>query len=369
MKNFYEVLGLQENANNDDIKKSYRKLAMQYHPDRNPNDKVAEQKFKEVTEAYETLVDEEKRKQYDYMRKGGGGFGGFGFEDLFNNFGRRSNVDLGVNSEQILECTFEETIRGASKKIRTKTNAACRTCNGSGCKVGHDKVTCKTCNGKGRVVVRHSPAPGVIMQSEKVCESCAGKGRYVESTNKCDKCEDGLIESEIDITFDLPARAVYNNKVSIKGYGLHRNAKGPKGDLILHLVPIPHQMYKFCRENKSMHQYDMHGYNIFTEVYITLREAIIGTQIEVPLLEKTYIINVPRNVSYDYVVNVPRAGLYMPDGNRSDIFIRVLVDMNDSLQNLELLKILETIDSKTANTKTSASRQRLTQNVERIRNG
>jgi len=298
-RDYYEILGVDKNASEDELKRAYRKLAKKYHPDLNPGDKEAEAKFKEVNEAYEVLSDKEKRQKYDQFGhaafdpsgfEGGGfgdfsGFGGFGdigdiFETFFGDGGfgfstfssrRKSGPKRGRDIKYEMEINFEEAAFGVEKEISVTRNEDCPTCNGTGAKDGSGLETCMTCGGTGEVRhVQSSPLGRIV--NVRTCESCRGEGTIIK--NPCSSCLGrGIIKKTRKITINIPAGVDNGSILTLRGEGEPGEKGGPKGDLYVYLRVKPHKIFK--RE----------GFDIFCEVPISFVKAALGGKISVPTLE------------------------------------------------------------------------------------
>lgn len=312
-KDFYEILGVSKSASQDEIKKAYRKVAMQYHPDRNPGDKAAEEKFKEAAEAYEILSDADKRAQYDRFghqafgpgRGGGGGFngGGMNMDDIFSNFGdifgddspfgsffggggggRRSSGGRargvrGSNLRVKIKLNYEEMAKGASKTIKVKKYVSCTTCNGSGAKDKNSVQTCGTCGGSGQVRRVQNTFLGQ-MQTVTTCPTCNGEGTTV--VNKCTACKgDGRVYGEETVTIDIPAGVQEGMQLSLSGKGNAGERGGAYGDLIVVI------------EEEAHAQLHRDGLNVAYDLYISFPDAVFGTQVEVPTIDGKAKIKIP----------------------------------------------------------------------------
>ena len=305
-RDFYEILGVSKNASSDEIKKAYRKVAMQFHPDRNPGDKSAEDKFKEAAEAYEILSDQDKKSQYDRFGhnafgQGRGGFGGgmntedifsqfgdiFG-EDVFGNFfggggrsrsGGRNKGVRGSNLRIKLKLNFEEIAKGANKTVKVKKYIACGTCSGSGAKDKNSMQTCGTCGGNGQVKRVQNTFLGQ-MQTVTTCPTCNGEGSTI--TNKCTACKgEGRVYGEETVTLDIPAGVQDGMQLSMSGKGNIGERGGPSGDLI---ILIEEEEHEFLQRD---------GLNVAFDLYISFPDAVFGTQIEVPTIDGRAKIKVP----------------------------------------------------------------------------
>jgi molecular chaperone DnaJ len=306
-RDFYEILGVSKNASADEIKKAYRKVAMQFHPDRNPGDKSAEDKFKEAAEAYEILSDADKRSQYDRFGhnafgpgRGGGGFGNMNTEDIFSQFGDifgedmfgnffgggggrsrggRSRGTRGSNLRIKIKVSFEEIAKGTTKTVKVKKYVACSTCNGSGAKDKNSTQTCGTCGGNGQVKRVQNTFLGQ-MQTVTTCPTCNGEGTTI--TNKCTACKgEGRVYGEETVTLDIPAGVQDGMQLSMSGKGNIGERGGPSGDLI---ILIEEEEHEFLQRE---------GLNVAFDLYISFPDAVFGTQVEVPTIDGRAKIKVP----------------------------------------------------------------------------
>ncbi len=305
-RDYYEILGVSKGASADEIKKSYRKVAMQFHPDRNPGDKAAEEKFKEAAEAYEVLSDGDKRAQYDRFGhtgvRGASGSrqGAPNMEDIFSQFGdvfgedvfgsffgggqrgggqRRTRGTRGSNLRVKLKLTYEEIAKGVTKNIKVKKYVGCTVCNGSGAKDQNSVQNCGTCGGSGQVRKVTSTFLGQ-MQTVTTCPTCNGEGSTV--TNKCGNCKgEGRVYGEETVNIDIPAGVQEGMQLNISGRGNAGERGGPAGDLVILIEEEQHK--ELVRE----------GLNVAYELHISFPEAAFGTSVEVPTIDGRAKIKIP----------------------------------------------------------------------------
>jgi molecular chaperone DnaJ len=303
-RDYYEILSVSKTASADEIKKAYRKVAMQYHPDRNPGDKSAEEKFKEAAEAYEILSDTDKKSQYDrYGHAGvsgnGRGFsGGMNMEDIFSQFGDIFGEDLfgnffgggrgrstrsrgvrGSNLRVKIKLTYEEIAKGVTKNIKVKKHVVCNTCNGSGAKDKGSVQTCSTCGGSGQVRRVTNTFIGQ-MQTVTTCPSCNGEGTTI--TAKCLNCKgEGKVYGEETVSIDIPAGVQEGMQLNLSGRGNAGERGGMPGDLIILIEEEPHK------------ELQRDGLNVAFDLHITFTDAVFGIQLEVPTIDGRAKIKIP----------------------------------------------------------------------------
>ena len=307
-RDYYEILGVSKSASADEIKKAYRKVAMQYHPDRNPGDKAAEEKFKEAAEAYEVLSDADKRAQYDRFGHAGvaganRGPGAGGMEDIFSQFGdifgddifgnffggqaggrggrggQRSRGTRGSNLRVKIKLNFEEIAKGVTKQIKVKKYVGCNTCDGSGAKDKNSVQNCGTCGGSGQVRRVTNTFLGQ-MQTVTTCPTCNGEGSTI--TAKCPSCKgEGRVYGEETVSIDIPAGVQEGMQLSVGGRGNAGERGGANGDLIVLIEEEAH---------KELHR---DGLNVAYELHITFPDAVFGTQLEVPTIDGRAKIKIP----------------------------------------------------------------------------
>jgi len=347
-RDYYEILGVSRDADETELKKAYRKLAKQYHPDMNPNDKDAEAKFKEINEAYAVLSDPQKRKQYDMYGHSGldgtgfdgfSGFGGFdfGFEDIFDTFfggspfgrstRRKSGPRRGNDLKYSLEISFLEAAFGVTKEINVTRMQLCHVCGGSGSKLGTKPETCRHCNGTGQI--RHVQAtPFGQMVNMRTCEVCHGEGTII--TNPCDECRgNGRVQKISKISINVPAGIDNGQTISLRGEGEPGMMGGPPGDLYVSIRVKPHPLFK--RE----------GYDVICEIPITFTQAALGAELEIPTLEGTIKYNIPEGTQTGTVFRLKNKGIkHLRSNAKGDQLVRVNVEVPTKLsaKQKELLK-------------------------------
>ena len=351
-RDYYEVLGVEKNANADEIKKAYRKAAIKYHPDKNPGDKEAEEKFKEAAEAYDVLSNEEKRARYDRFghagMSGAGGAGGFGggfgggfsMDDIFSQFGDifgghfggfgggfggaggGRSVNRGSDIRVRIKLTLAEIANGTTKKIKVNKYIACEKCGGSGAKDSSSYSTCSQCNGSGYVVTVQNTFFG-RMQSQSQCPNCHGEGKII--TAKCDKCGgEGIIRDSEVIEIKVPAGVGEGMALTVSGKGNAARHGGINGDLIVVI------------EEERSEELMRDGNNLIHNLNITVPMAILGGEIEVPTIEGKAKIKIAPGTHAGKVLRLRGKGL--PDVNgygRGDIMVVVDITIPTSLTSEE----------------------------------
>ena len=351
-RDYYEVLGVSKGATKDEIKKAYRKQALKYHPDKNPGNKEAEEKFKEAAEAYEVLSNDDKRSRYDQFghaglgnNMGGGFGGGMTMEDIFSSFGdifgdafggafgsrsrggRSRNVNKGTNLRLKVKLTLEEFARGAEKKVRVTKYVTCNTCNGSGAASDSDVTTCSACKGTGHTTRVMNTILGQ-MQTTAPCNVCGGEGKVI--TKKCHKCYgEGITQAEEVIPISIPAGLAPGMQLSMTGKGNAARRGGINGDLIVVIDEEPHD--ELIREGNDL------IYNLF----ISIPDAILGANVEVPTLEGKVRIKIDPGTQGGKILRLRGKGL--PDVNgygKGDLLVNVNVWVPKNLSREEQ-KIME----------------------------
>ncbi|HMO38472.1 MAG TPA: molecular chaperone DnaJ [Saprospiraceae bacterium] len=324
-RDYYDVLGVPKNADQDTIKKAYRKLAIKYHPDKNPGDQEAEEKFKEAAEAYEVLSNEEKRDRYnryghagvDGQSGGFGGSGGMSMEDIFRQFsnifgdgdgpfgsfydaggtgaGTRTRGQRGTNLRIKVALTLEEIATGVTRKIKVKKQITCDVCNGTGAKDSSSINTCPTCRGAGYVRQVRNTFLGQ-MQTTVTCPTCGGSGTTV--TANCPKCKgDGVVYGEETIEIEIPAGVEEGMQLSMRGKGNAGLKGGPPGDLLITIEEKPHDLLQ------------RDGMNLVHELYLNFADAALGTSVEVPTIEGKVKIKVPPGTQSGKIFRLRDKGL------------------------------------------------------------
>ena len=341
-RDYYEVLGVQRGASDDEIKKAYRVLAKKYHPDMNPGDKEAEAKFKEANEAYAVLSDSEKRAKYDQfghaafdpsMGGGGSGFGGFGgmdfdFGDIFSSFfgggggSSRSSRNMPVEGDDVMArvtITFDEAVFGCKKEITFARIEECPECEASGSAKGTKPETCQTCHGTGRVTVQQQTMLG-YMQTQRACSACHGSGKIIKTP--CKNCNGkGYIKVNKTLAVTIPAGIDSMQRIILRGQGSAGRNGGSAGDLIIEVRVKEHSI--FTRERN----------NIYCEIPISFSEAALGAEIDVPILgNKTEKYTIPEGTQTGTSFTLKGKGI--PDINskrKGDLIVTVAVETPKNL--------------------------------------
>ena len=331
-KDYYEVLGINKDASEEEIKKSYRKLAMKYHPDRNPDNPKAEEQFKEAKEAYETLSDDQKRAAYDqyghaaFEHGGGGGgaagFGGAGFGDAFGDIfgdifggarqgGQRNNVYRGADLRYNMEISLEDAAKGSETKIRIPVQAACETCKGTGAKAGKSPVTCTTCAGHGQVRMQQG-----FFSVQQTCPKCHGSGKTIKEEDKCGTCH-GAGRQKINKTLSvkIPAGVDEGDRIRLTGEGEAGVNGGPTGDLYVVVHLKQHEIFQ------------RDGGNLHCEMPISFSTAALGGEIEVPTLGGSAKMKIPAETQTGGVFRLKGKGIKpLRQSEYGDLMVHVVVE-------------------------------------------
>ena len=350
-RDYYEVLGIGKNATDAEIKSAYRKLAKKYHPDLNPGDKTAEEKFKEVNEANDVLSDPEKRKRYDqfgfagvdpnygagqggYGGGFGGGFGGAGGVDLgdifgdlfgggFGGFGGSSRANpnaprKGHDIQASVILTFEEAAHGCTKKVTLNRQQTCPDCNGSGCEPGSSPETCTQCNGRGYVVTQQR-TPFGVMQSQQPCPHCGGRGTIIK--NPCKTCRGtGKTSARKTLEVKIPAGIDDDQNIALRGQGDAGTNGGPAGDVIVHVTV------------KTDNVCERDGYDVYVRVPITYSQAVLGAEIEVPTVDGKVAQKIPEGTQSGTKFRLRGQGIqYLNGRGRGDQYVIVDVEIPKKL--------------------------------------
>jgi molecular chaperone DnaJ len=345
-QDFYEVLGVSKSAGADELKAAYRKLAMKHHPDRNPGDKSAEQKFKEVSEAYDVLKDDQKRAAYDrfghaaFEQGGGRGPGDFGFsggfadifDEMFGEFmggGRRGQggPSRGSDLRYNLEISLEESFRGKQTTIRVQTLVACDQCKGSGAEPGSKPIACPTCHGRGRVRAQQG-----FFTIERTCTACQGAGRVID--NPCKPCGgQGRARREKTLSVNIPAGVEDGTRIRLAGEGEVGVRGASAGDLYIFITVAPHRIFQ------------RDGANIFCRVPISITTAALGGTIEVPSVDGGRArVTVPAGTQSGRQFRLKSKGMtVLRSAARGDMFIEAIVEIpvNLTKRQQELLREFE----------------------------
>ncbi len=365
-RDYYEVLGVAKNASDDEIKKAYRKQAMKYHPDRNPDDKSAEEKFKEAKEAYEVLSDGDKRAAYDQFgheginpQGGPGGFGGFGggaggfdFSDIFEGIfggaaggGRgRSNVYRGADLRYNLEIALEEAARGTETKIRIPTLEECETCHGSGAKPGTQPTTCPTCQGHGQVRMQQG-----FFSIQQTCPRCHGSGKIV--AEPCATCHGpGRVKKHKTLSVKIPAGVDEGDRIRLAGEGEAGVNGGPPGDLYVQIHLKAHPLFK--RDGDDLH----------CEMPVSFATAALGGEVEIPTLDGHARLKVAAETQSGQVLRLKGKGIKgVRSSGPGDLYCHVVVEtpVKLSARQKELLREFESLSQQNNNPKAQSFMDRV----------
>jgi molecular chaperone DnaJ len=341
-KDFYEVLGLEKGASEDEIKKAFRKLAIKYHPDKNQGDTEAEDKFKEINEAYQVLSDPQKKAQYDQYGStedfGAGGYGGGfngegfdfsdfgGFGDIFDSFfgggtgnrRRKNGPERGSDFEYTVTLPFMEAVFGVEKEISITRNEKCETCNGTGAKEGTKPKTCDKCGGTGQIKVQRNTPLGSFV-SMNTCDKCGGKGTII--SDPCTECKgSGKVKKKRKIKVNIPAGVDTGNVIPIRSQGEHGTNGGPSGDLYINIRVTPHPEFK------------RKGFDIFIDSHISFSKATVGIELKVPTVDGDVKYTVPAGTQPGTVFRLKGKGVPRVNGHgRGDEYVNIVVDIPKAL--------------------------------------
>ena len=352
-RDYYEVLGVAKTATDDDIKKSYRKLALKHHPDKNPGDAKAGERFKEATEAYEVLRDPERRSRYDRFghagvdpaAAGAGGFGGFGqefdlsdalrafmrdfggFGDFFGEGGGERGAPRGSDIQVRLPLTLEEIAQGVEKKLKLNVLTACERCTGSGAEQGSGRKTCPTCNGAGQVRRVSRSFLGQFV-NVSVCSACRGEGSLVEKP--CRTCGgEGRVQGQSVVSVKIPAGVAAGNYLTLRERGNAGPRSGRAGDLIVLI------------EEKPDPRFERHGDDLYTEVTVSFADAVLGSEVMVPSLLGRVKMEIPAGTQSGKTFRVRGKGLpHVRGGGEGDLIVRVSIFVPKRIKREER-KVLE----------------------------
>ncbi len=354
-RDYYEVLGVSKGASEDEIKRAYKKLARKYHPDMNPGDKEAEEKFKEVNEANEVLSDPEKKARYDQFgfagvdpsygagAGGAGGYGGgFDFGDLGDIFGsffgggfgggqtRRNGPQRGESIRASVAVTFTEAAFGCEKEVSIERSEQCASCKGSGCAPGTTPEICPDCHGSGMVQVQQRTPMGVFASS-RPCQRCRGTGKIIHQP--CADCGgSGAVRKRKTIKVTIPAGIDHGQTISLRGQGNAGKNGGPAGDLLITVMVRPHELFR--RE----------GNDVFCEAPITFRQAVLGATLEIPTIDGPVKYDIPEGTQTGTVFRLRGKGIPALNGRgRGDQYVTVTIETPRNL-NREQKEALKRFD-------------------------
>lgn len=340
-KNYYEILGVDKKATQDEIKSQYRKLVKQYHPDLHPNDETVAAKFKEINEANEILSDPQKRAQYDYELEnpyasaGGGGFsGGFsGFSDIFGDIfsqftgggsSSASQKRTGSNIGVTVTLSFMDAAKGCTKDISYKRNETCSSCKGTGAKDGTKYTTCDTCKGSGQI---QQAVGGGFFKTVRIvtCPKCGGVGKII--IEKCPDCSGkGYKSSTTNLTIEVPAGADNGSYITKRGYGNASPNGGAAGDLIVEFKVLDHKLFK------------RKGFDLFVDLPISYKTACLGGKVQVPTLDKTYELSIPEGTQSGKEFMIRGKGIVSRYGI-GNLYVKVFVEVPTKLSRAQKSQI------------------------------
>lgn len=360
-RDYYEVLGLSKGASESEIKSAFRKMAIKYHPDKNPDDKEAEEKFKEVNEAYGILSDPEKKARYDQFGfagvdpnagYGGGGFGGGfgGFEDMFGDLfggmfgggfggggfggqGRRRNMPRkGQDIQKRMTITFEEAFFGTKKKIKLNKFVKCKDCSGTGAAEGSSKKTCPVCGGSGQIR-KQTQTPFGMMANVAACDHCGGTGEIIE--NPCPTCSgSGKVRKDVIIDVTIPAGVDNDSVVSVRGQGAPGENGGPDGDFFVVISVVPHKLFK------------RYGLDLELEFPVTFAQAALGADVVIPTMEEKVTYKIPAGTQPGTTFRLRGKGIPAPNSAalKGDLYVKVILEVPSKLTD-EQKELLEKFDN------------------------
>jgi len=336
-RDYYEVLGVGKDASSDEIKKAYRKLAKQHHPDMNDGDHGSADKFREASEAYEVLSDDDKRRQYDQFGHAafdqgsgvGGGFGGFGdfmggFGDIFDSFfgggatRQRNGPVRGRDLRMDLSITFEEAAFGTAKEVHVNKDETCDKCHGSGAKSDDDVKTCGTCGGTGQLRQQRSTAFGSFVNVVD-CPDCGGKGKIIK--NPCTECRGrGILRKQKQIKVNIPAGIDNGQIITLRGEGSAGQRGGPAGDLQIHIHVEPHAFFK------------RDGYDLYLEMPVSFADAAMGTELIVPTLDGKAKYKMASGTQTDTIFRLKDKGIqHLRASRKGSLYVKVVVEVPKKL--------------------------------------
>ncbi len=342
-RDYYEVLGVDKNANEADIKKAYRRVAMKYHPDRNPDDPQADAKFKEASEAYEILATQEKRAAYDQfghagvdpsMGGGAGGFGGGSFSDIFGDVfgdifgggGNRGGPQRGSDLRYTLDISLEDAVKGTTVEIRVPSLSSCDLCGGSGAKKGSQPSTCGTCGGAGQVRMQQG-----FFQVQQTCPNCRGRGKTI--SNPCPTCRgQGRVEKNKTLSVKVPPGVDTGDRIRLSGEGEAGPEGGPAGDLFVQMSVKEHPLF------------ERDGKHLYCEVPISFADAALGGELEVPTLDGRVKLKIPSETQTGKLFRLRGKGVKpVRGGGTGDLLCRSVVEtpINLTKRQREILEELK----------------------------